>query len=179
LDSYSITTDKTWSRILDDLDETFRKWGITSWNVQCDLPPTRTVRQNQTMQERRVMITWKRRDKQHSLTMDKQTRAVDNLLVLQLAIEALRLNEKRGIAATLAEAYRQEFPALPAPEYGRDNPAPTAAYRTLFVQPDAPIEVCEAAFKALAKSAHPDTGGTSARFAAIVMAIEAIRKERA
>ena len=176
--NYTITTEKTWSRILGDLDETFRKWMVGVWNVACTLPPPRTARQSQTLAERRVQVTWRRGKRDYTLTMDRQSRAVDNLLVLQLAIEALRLNEKRGIAETLAEAYRQEFPALPAP--GQTSATrPAGPYAVLHLQSDAPIEVCEAAYRALAKQAHPDAGGSHARMAALAEAIETIRKERA
>jgi hypothetical protein len=41
------------------------------------------------------------------------------------------------------------------------------ACRQLFVTPDAPLEVAEAAFKALAKRYHPDVGGDTALFQAL------------
>lgn len=177
--TYSLTTDKTWSRILDDLDETLRKWPAQLVRVECQLQANRTSRKQQTPAERRVSITWRRRGKERTLAMDTQGRAVDNLLVLQLVLEALRLNEKRGISEAVAEVYRQEFPALPAP---REAPAPTSVsgpYAVLHLQPGAPIEVCEAAYRALARRYHPDAGGDSdEQMTALNAAIAAIRKEK-
>lgn len=179
--SYRITTDKTWARILDDLEETFRKWPVRDWKVDCALPANRVARKLQTLEERLVTVIWWRKDRRFELRMARQDRAVDNLLVLQLVIEALRLNDKRGIAETLAEAYRQEYPALPAPGGVHVTQAEATAatpYQRLSVLRSAPIEVCEAAYRALAKKAHPDAGGSVSEMAQLTAAIEAIRKER-
>jgi hypothetical protein len=52
------------------------------------------------------------------------------------------------------------------------------AYMTLGVLPSAPRTVVEAAYRALAKDAHPDVGGSEARMQALNAAMTAIRKER-
>lgn len=49
------------------------------------------------------------------------------------------------------------------------------AIRLLHVAPGAPIEVVEAAFRVLAKQAHPDVGGNTVRMAALNVAIDTIR----
>ncbi|CAN5626549.1 hypothetical protein BH23CHL8_BH23CHL8_31480 [soil metagenome] len=55
----------------------------------------------------------------------------------------------------------------------------TDPYRILFVQPDAPAGVIEAAYRALARLYHPDTGqGDTARMAAINVAVERLRHRR-
>jgi hypothetical protein len=48
-------------------------------------------------------------------------------------------------------------------------------YKALFLYADAPIEVCEAAYKALSKTHHPDNGGNPEKMAAINEAISLIR----
>jgi DnaJ-domain-containing protein 1 len=52
------------------------------------------------------------------------------------------------------------------------------AYVALGVLPSAPRAVIEAAYRALAKDAHPDVGGSEARMRALNAAMTTIRKER-
>jgi hypothetical protein len=52
------------------------------------------------------------------------------------------------------------------------------AYQALGVLPSAPRTVIEAAYRALARDAHPDVGGSEARMQALNAAMAAIRKER-
>lgn len=55
---------------------------------------------------------------------------------------------------------------------------PATPYRVLYVCPAAPLVVCEAAYRGLAKQAHSDAGGSDARMRALNTAIEAIRREK-
>ncbi|HEU4322098.1 MAG TPA: hypothetical protein VFS21_03025 [Roseiflexaceae bacterium] len=175
--AYRVTTEKTWSRILDDIEETLRKWGgVLTWKAEPGLQVNRVTRQRQTAEERRVEFSWTRRGKSFSISMDKQDRAIDNLLVIWLILEALRLNEARGYAAQIAEVYAAEFPALPAPGQTSVAQEATTPYKVLYVRRDAPLAVCEAAYRALAKAAHPDAGGSDEEMARLTAAIEEIRK---
>ncbi len=58
------------------------------------------------------------------------------------------------------------------------SPVATDEYRTLFVAPDAPPEVVEAAYKALARMNHPDVGGDTATMRQINAAYERLRSRR-
>lgn len=177
--AYSVTTKKTWARILDDIEESFDKWrGVTAWKVDAILAPRSSTKQNQSQQERTVVLHWSRRGRDYAITMHRQWRAVDNLLVCWLIIEALRLNEARGLTEQIASVYRQEFPALPAPG-AVTAPSSTGPYALLHVRNNAPIEVCEAAYRALSKLFHPDITGSTAVQQSLNEAIEFIRKERA
>lgn len=51
------------------------------------------------------------------------------------------------------------------------------AYTILCVLPGAPLDVCEAAYRALIKRAHPDRGGDSGVFRLLTAAIETLRKK--
>ena len=103
-----------------------------------------------------------------SLTMEEQETAQDNLRVLFLALDAMRLNERRGIADVMGDAYLQ----LAAPEKQRDP------YEVLGIRPDATPVVVEAAYKGLAKVHHPDKGGDPDEFVEIQGAYERIKAER-
>jgi hypothetical protein len=48
----------------------------------------------------------------------------------------------------------------------------------LHLSPDTPLPVAEAAYRALAKQAHPDAGGSSDQMQRLNAAIERVRKER-
>lgn len=176
---YSVTTEKTWARIVDDIEESFRKWGNVApgWRVDTLLAPRSATKQNQTPEERTITLSWTRNRKAFSITMGRQWRAVDNLLVIWLILETLRLNDARGYAQHIAEVYRTEFPALPAP--GQSTQDVTASpYSLLCVLPNAPLAVCEAAYRALAKEAHADAGGSDQRMRLLNTAIEQIRKAK-
>lgn len=181
MSSYSLSTKKTWDQTLDDIQESFRKAGIRVWSVT-PTRPARTKVQYHSEQERTVTLTFTAKNgRQVSLTTNRQSRAHDNLRVLFLVVEALRLNELRGFAQEMAEAYRQSYPALPGP--GQTTGAPSlkpidGAYALLHVRSNAPLEVCEAAYRALSKLYHPDVTGSTATQQSLNQAIEQIRKEK-
>lgn len=179
--SYSLSTKKTWDQTLDDIQESFRKAGIRVWSVT-PTRPARTKVQYHSEQERTVSLTFTAKNgRQVTLTTSKQPRAHDNLRVLFLVVEALRLNELRGFAQEMAEAYRQSYPALPGPGVSSANARLSATptpYDRLHLQPSAPIEVCEAAYRALSKLYHPDVTGSAFTQQSLNRAIEQIRKEK-
>lgn len=78
------------------------------------------------------------------------------------AMDARRLNIIRGVDDAVAATYL----ALPAPARERDP------WEVLGVRPDAPLEVVRAAYRELAKSAHPDRGGSDERMAELNAALE-------
>ena len=166
--SYRLSTDLSWNRTLEDLEETFRLWRVNDWSVHCDLPHRYADKYSQTPKEREVGLRYTKDGQEFHLTMSRQSRAVDNLRVLYLAVEAMRLNDLRGITDIIREAYLQ----LPAPPKYRDP------YEILEVRPDAAIEVIEAAYRALAKRLHPDAGGSVEAMQELNQAFERIKEER-
>lgn len=99
---------------------------------------------------------------------DSQASYKQNIRCVCYAVNAMRMNEKRGIADTMARAYLQ----LEAPKEQRDP------YVVLQVRPDASIEIVEASYKALAKRHHPDKGGDAKMFKEIQDAYDRVKKER-
>lgn len=170
---YNLTTKKSWNDTIEDLAATFRKWGVTDWETRPQRPP-KTARQYQSVDERRVALRFVRKGQGVELACASQDTAQDNLRVLYLVIEALRLNDVRGYGALYADAARQLYPALPAP--GQQSPSVHTPYAVLHVRDTAPLVVCEAAYKALARQAHPDSGGSDDRMQALNAAIAAIRQ---
>lgn len=164
--SYSITTNKSWHATNQDLEETMIKWGVREWETNYP-KGARSTSSYQSEEDRTVTLTYKKEGKTVSLSMDRQSRAVDNLRVLYLAVESMRLNEKRGIGDVVKEAYLQ----LAAPK--TDRPA----YEILGIMPDSPLMVAEAAYKHKAKTAHPDAGGSAEAMTELNKAIEYFRNK--
>lgn len=166
--NYSLTTKKSWNETLRDLEETMRKWNVGVWDVSYPKGARSISYAEQPVDERKVLLKYTRNNREIVLTMDRQGRAVDNLRVLYLAVEAMRMNEARGIADVLQDAYAQ----LQAPTTQRDP------YEVLGVRTDAPLAVVEAAYRARVKDVHPDIGGPEGAVKELTAAIEQIRRER-
>ncbi|MEY4761800.1 MAG: hypothetical protein RLZZ200_1656 [Pseudomonadota bacterium] len=173
--SYDLSTDKGWGETKAALADTFRKWAkevFGSWStkkIEWDIEAntTRYVAANLSKDEKRVTLRYvhPETNERKELWTDKFGRVVDNARALYLAIEAIRLNEARG----LGEVLRQNYAALPAPVRERDP------FEVLGIRPDAPMEIAEAAYKALTRSAHPDAGGSTERMQELNAAIEKVR----
>ena len=82
---------------MQELDAEMRRWGITQWETNYP-KGARSEAWSQKEEDRTVKLTYVKQGKPVTLVMGKQNRAVDNLRVLFLAVEAMRLNERRGIS---------------------------------------------------------------------------------
>lgn len=140
--AYKMNTTKTWAATYRELGEQFQRWGYhrgfhVNWSVE-NLRGYRDVTlRYQHANEPEVV-----------LTMKNHPTAEDNLRVLYLAVESLRMNEVRGISDVVRAAYL----ALPAPAYERDP------YEVLQVRPDSSQEVIKSSYRALTRLYHPDSG---------------------
>lgn len=167
--SYRLWTEKTWLETHQELTETFRIWGVKEWQATPGVRRQFADKRSQTIKERTVALRYIHPGGQEvMLIMDRQDRAVDNFRVLYLALEAMRLNEKRGLSDVIQQAYLQ----LAAPQHQRDP------YELLGVRAGADMEIVEAAYRARAKHAHPDAGGSEEQMKELNEALEHIRQER-
>lgn len=170
--AYSLRTKKTWQETMNDLRETFRLWAIDRWSVFAGVAgQRRSTAYYQTKEQRRVELRYQHPSGQDViLVKDSQDRDVDNLRVLYLAVEAIRLNEVRGIGDVVREAYLQ----LAAPARERDP------WEVLGIRSDTPLEDAEAMYRIKAKRLHPDTGnGDEAGMRELNNAMDRIRAEKA
>ena len=106
------------------------------------------------------------------VSCDSQPTYRQNLRCVAFAVEAMRMNEKRGIADTIRKAYLQ----LEAPAEQRDP------YEVLGIRPDADEMIVEAAYLSMSKKGeyrHPDLGGSEAKSKELNDAYERINAERA
>lgn len=162
--SYRIHTEKSWHATTRELGDAFRRWGVAhdEWELIPAAEPTRRDPQG-------IRLVYTLRGQEVRLEMSNQDTGRDNLRVLYLAVEAMRLNEARGLGDVVQSAYLQ----LAAPAKVRDP------YEVLGVRPDSPPEVIEAAHRALAKRHHPDAGGSVEAMKEINAALERVQLDRA
>lgn len=151
--SYSMHSKVPLDQTRRELRECMAKWGITDLDI---------ITQNEAVELRYTL-----RGRPVTLKMGDHQYQKDNLRVLYLAVESMRMNEVRGIDGILETAYLQL--ASPVQE--------KSPYEVLGIYPGSPLMVAEAAYKAAALKAHPDRGGSQEQMAQLNKAIEALRKE--
>ncbi|MFA7250480.1 MAG: DnaJ domain-containing protein [Dehalococcoidia bacterium] len=155
---YHLHTDKSIYDTERDLEETFMKWGVTDYAVEFNVPRSRLRNVTLTATERGVTVRWMPASGGREVVLSHagQLDVASNLRVLYLGIESIRMNERRGIDPTLMKsAYLQ----LDVPSTGW--PA------VLGVSQSASRDEIQAAYRAAAKTAHPDAGGSDAAMAAL------------
>jgi hypothetical protein len=100
-----------------------------------------------------VYFLW--RGKQMTFACDRWDRVKDNVRAVGKTIEALRGIERWGASDMMERAF-SAFEALPAPEQW---------WQVLGVSASASAAEIDAAYRAKARAAHPDTGGSDAAMA--------------
>ena len=167
MSDYHITTNMSWSRTQNDLAYTFQQWGVRDWDT--DYPRgARLEGFNQSLADRTVTLKYTKDGQKFVLSMGKQARAIDNLRVLYIAVEAIRMNERRGIGELLASVYLQ----LAAGVSGKRSP-----YEILGLAQGLPLTVYEAMYKDLVRKNHPDVGGSEEKMVELNNAIGLIKEE--
>lgn len=116
-----------------------------------------------------VALWFLRGDRQQAIACDRWTTVTGNMRALRATIDALRGLERWGSTAILDRVWHA-FDALPAPK------APDC-WAILGLRPGAPAESIAAAFRALARTAHPDAGGSLEAMQALTAARDAALRE--
>ncbi len=104
-----------------------------------------------------VAVYFERKGQQLCIPCDRFNSVRDNLRAIGLTLEAVRRMERYG-TSQMVEAALSGFTALPA--NASSSVGPRRWHDVLGVSPDASREVIRAAYRALAKSRHPDAGGS-------------------
>ena len=161
--SYTLRSKKSYAEEIEALAVEFDRWGVRKWSLE----PQRVDGRKSwwSAEEVRVTVRFEKNGQTIVLSMADQERPVDNLRVLTLGIEAIRLNEVRGIGQVMREAYLQ----IAGPRARRDP------YEVLGVLRDSDVEVVRAVYLAKAKKLHPDVGGDPAAFAELQEAYDALK----
>ena len=157
-----------WVTCRDRLMETIAKWQKrykAEASIECPASP-RYASAFTNKADRAVSVTFSAgKHVNRTVTIDRFERPVDNLWALAIGLDAVRLNEMRG----LDDVARQVYQALPAPKQ-RDP------WETLGLRPDADAETIDAVYRSLAKRRHPDAGGSAEAFKELNDAYEAVKR---
>lgn len=116
-----------------------------------------------------VAVYFRRKDRQLVLACDNYDELYDNIRAIGKTVEAMRGIERWGSGDMLDRAFTG-FEALPAPEQW---------YQVLGLSSSAAADQIDAAYRDLAKTAHPDRGGSEADMSRLNAARDAGRKARA
>lgn len=111
-----------------------------------------------------VWFIWE--EMQLCIPVDRYASTAANLQAVHHVLEARRTELRHGTLA-LVRATFSGFKALPAPDWRS----------VLNVRGNVTIEAAEAAYKLMARSVHPDKGGSQEEMVRVNAAIEAARKE--
>lgn len=179
-------TDKTWAALKSEIQKTLDRMGGWGLKLDCQLTGRSASRAMQTKEERavtahfRMYTTTDQPPHDITITMRRRERAVDNLQAIATALEELRMARYHETDQIQMLIYRQLYPVEPKMAPPPINPAAHIPYhyQVLGLNPGAPLIVAEAAYKALARRAHPDAGGSTERMQLLNAAIEQVRKEK-
>lgn len=160
--------DQGWVTCRDRLLECIAKWqkkykavGVT---IECPAAPRYTARFG-TPADRAVSVTFTAgKHVDRTVTIDRFERPVDNLWALAIGLDAVRLNELRG----LDDVARQVYQAIAAPRT-RDP------WEVLGLRPDADLDAIEAVYRTKARRLHPDAGGSVEAFRELQEAYERVK----
>lgn len=113
-----------------------------------------------------IYFEWKGRPM--AFACDRWDRVKDNVQAVRKTIEALRGLDRWGTGEMVDAAFRG-FEALPPPNWRGD----------LGLETDATLEDADRAYRGLARSAHPDAGGSVEDMSRLNLAIDRARRELA
>ena len=149
------------------LDE-LRRLGAVDVVISSNFKPSRDglpVEGNRRPMDQGIAIYFRLRGTSKTMARDRYTRAEENMRALTLSIEAIRSLERHGGSHMMERAF-SGFEALPPP--------PSTHWSdVLDVSRDAGEAEIDAAFRHVAKTAHPDAGGSNEAMAALVAARDA------
>lgn len=162
---YRLSTNMSWYQTECDLGATFDKWGVRHYQI---IGQKYLKRQQQTPEERTVSVIFTHPSgKEVRVTKGDLARGVDNFRALYLALEDMRMLEKRGVADVVREALAQLPP-------GRSDQDPLTILGVPF---GASEDQIKARWRELARKHHPDVGGDADEFKRLSSAYQAALQE--
>lgn len=171
----STTRKKTWRELISAIHTTFRRWGINRYIILPFEAPERRDRYH-TRDQRMINVTFWIAGKEITLQQNTGSVAHDNLELMAIALETLRLNSVRGTDWLCSSAYRQMH-NLPdrTPKASADENDP---YVVLGVNRNYPLAIIESIWKQHLRVLHPDAGGSHDATVKLNAAMDKIRKEK-
>lgn len=167
-------------RVLRELELLRAQYAVLSTNVPTTLAGLPRADAAQP-EDPGAAIYFALKGKPHVLACDKWDRVADNLAAIAKHIEALRGIDRWGVGSI--ERAFAGFSALPPPQQAAaDRPWREILDVSCPVNPDGPtreafLMMAEARYKAAARKAHPDAGGSAEAMAELNNAIAQARDE--
>lgn len=165
----------TFDRARRDLLEELRKLGarnvvISSWlPLRLDGQPRSDVARRR-IEDPGVAVYFELRGRSMVMARDLYSNIHDNIRSIGLAIEHMRGLERHGGAAMMERAF-EGFTALPPPK-ARDH------WAVLGIAPTKDYGAILQAFRTMAKTVHPDSGGSDEAMHELIEARDAAVRER-
>ena len=156
----TLTTNRSWTDLIDDIIEEFRKWGVRRHDII--LPK---FQESSNTGSVLIEFLWANDWKKVSCSRFgmEHKGPQRNLCALREVIRSTRLADQRGIGKLLADM--SSLTALPDP----NDP-----YTVLGVPPGSDTEHIKRAYHSVVKKAHPDTGGNREWFDKVQAAAQAL-----
>ena len=151
-------------RVEAELDRLGAVYGLISSNVEVTLSG-RPRSGQRVPDDPGVCVYFQLKGKPYAMACDRYTTVADNLAAIAAHIDATRAIDRHGVAS--AAETLTVFQALPSPP---------SCWEILGVAPGAGEAAVEAAYRAQAKVAHPDSGGSTAQMAALNAARDAAKR---
>lgn len=121
-----------------------------------------------------VVVRWRMDDEQYAVACDAYSRVRDNLRTVGLYIREKRKMEQRPVETGESEFANARLPPADDDDVIVAGESGDPPHKVLGVDPDADEEVVKAAYRAKAKEAHPDNGGSRDAFRRIQSAKNAM-----
>lgn len=153
-----------------------QRLGGRNWIISTNVPLRRdgmpyADADRRNIVDRGVAVYFTLKGEQKCFACDRWETIKDNMRAIQKTIEALRGIERWGSSQMVEQAFRG-FTPLPPPA----GSSTRRWHSVLDVAPESPIEACEAAYRAKARSMHPDNGGSHGAMAELNAAIAEARR---
>lgn len=146
----TLTTNRSWTALRDDLMDELRKWGVNRFDIM--IP-----KYEESKRTGRVEVQFIFKGEWRTIACSAFTNlprgAERNLCAIKETVRSTRLADQRGIGGVLAETAKL-----------MELPDPNDAYHILGVSRDASIDEILRAYRNKLKETHPDRGGSREDF---------------
>ena len=166
---FDTTQDRAQSGLMAEISRLGGRDVILSTNIEIRRDGFPYARQQRLADDPGVAVYFTYKGRPMCFACDKWSHIKDNMQAIRKTIEALRGIERWGSGDMMEAAFRG-FEQLPNPERHWSD--------ILGVSATATLEEIEAAYRAAARDAHPDRGGSTEQMSRLNAARDKARKER-
>jgi hypothetical protein len=152
-----------------DLAEELGRLDVEDWRLSTDMDhqsrnPNYPYANQPEPDDPGVVVRWRMDGEQYAVACDAYSRVRDNLRTIGLYIHEKRKMEQRPVETGESEFANARLPPADEEDVVVAGAASEPAHEILEIDPNADPEVVKAAFRAKAKTAHPDQDGSRDEF---------------